>query len=263
MQDALPLSSPRESLALTSFTLHGLSLQLKDPEKVTHLAGQKAKRSSSFSLKTFSSWACSAIISVATLLAISFSVIPLLVFCYLLPAWNTETQEISAHSKQSHQHFRPTSPLSGWWQSLCNGNKAPFFKLSMPICAPSPCKQVCLSWQHVMHPSVTIRVAHQMHSALKHMVSTLQLRKELEIWELAVPSVPNQLALAPSQRHLGWCRGDGREQPGHRDQGQSKTGNTRCLLGFRAPADGNTYGIVAWLASTERNQLILFSFCAI
>lgn len=52
--------------------------------KGAHLGGQKAKRSSSFSPKTFSSGACSPTISVAMFLAIS-SVISLLAFYYLLP----------------------------------------------------------------------------------------------------------------------------------------------------------------------------------
>lgn len=83
------------------------------------------------------------------------------------------------------------------------------------------------------------------------------------MWELVVPSVTDQLALALSQRHLRWCRGDGKEQPGHREQGQFKRGNTNCLLGFRAPADSNSHGLVAWLATTERDQQWFFFLFAL
>lgn len=69
--------------------------------------------------------------------------------------------------------------------------------------------------------------------------------KELEIWELLCRVCLLRLSPEiPGLVQRGWQRAAWA-------QGQSKRGNTRCLLGFQAPADG----LVAWLATTESNWL--------
>lgn len=127
-------------------------------------------------------------------------------------------QEISAHSKQSH-HFTPTFPYQ-------DGNSR-FTVKTKPLSSSLQCPSVhqvlasrFASADNVMAPSLTSRVTHQTQCLEAHGFHTLS--EELKIWEMVVPSVTNQLALVLSQRHQGWGRGDGKEQPGHRNQGQCK-----------------------------------------
>lgn len=170
-------------------------------------------------------------------------------------------QEIRAHRKQSHQHLRPTIQHVSVTTTYQGGNSDFAMKIKL-LSLSSQCPSVhqvfvtpglpqltacdgSQSDQRGYTPNAQHPEAHGFRPAAE----------ELEIWELVVPSVSNQLALALSQRHLGWCRGDGKEQPGHRDRGQSKRGNKRWLLSFWAAADGNTHSLVTWLATTEREQL--------
>ncbi|KAI1241858.1 hypothetical protein IHE44_0005360 [Lamprotornis superbus] len=147
-----------------------------------------------------------------------------------------DTEEILSSTKPSltcheslltsQDHMLPISashmPAAGSppsWAGCCNTPSTCTFRavLSLPQLTACDGSQ---SDQQGYTPNTQCLEAHGFHIAAE----------ELEIWELVVPSVTNQLALALSQRHLDWCRGDGKEQPGHREQGQSKRGNTRSHI---------------------------------
>lgn len=169
MQDALPLSPTSWSLALTLFTLHGLSLQLKDPEKSHPLRWPESKEQLLLQSKSqLRSLLCN-----NQCCNIFGNLLSDIIPCISLSsACKKSVLTASSHISISDQLF----PYQGGNSHFAMETK-PFLQAhnAHPYIRPLQ-DQVCLSWQRAMDPSLISRVTHQPRSAWKHVASILKLR---------------------------------------------------------------------------------------